>query len=115
MANITAKLLIPVESGSGHVLWETMLQNDVGLQVRLGKWADKTIQVIGTFNGALVVPEGSPDGTTWGALNDPQGTTISITDNVPVLIAENPIFIRIADVNGGVTTDLDIYLSFARK
>ena len=115
MANITAKLLIPVESGAGHVLWETLTQNDVGLAVRLGKWSDKTIQVIGTFNGALVVPEGSPDGSTWGALNDPQGTTISITDNVPVLIAENPIFLRIAGVGGGGSTDIDVYLSFARK
>lgn len=114
MANITAKLTLSNQK-IGTILWETMQQDDVGLPVLLGRYSDKTIQVIGTFNGAAVIPQGSPDGLTWGALNDAQGTTISITTNVPVLIAENPVFIRIADVNGGATTDLDVYLSFAVK
>lgn len=42
------------------------------------EYADRSVQVLGTFGGANVVLQGSNDGgATWFALDDPQGTDMS--------------------------------------
>lgn len=43
------------------------------------EWADRSVQIEGTFNGGTVVFEGSNDGTNWVTLSDPQGNAISKT------------------------------------
>lgn len=81
--------------GSTLVTWEGLAQGDDGAPVRLEAYTDKTVQVVGTFGtGGTVVWEGSLDGTTWGALHDPQGATLSVTDSSCEVVAESPIYIR---------------------
>jgi hypothetical protein len=62
---------------------------------QLGKFADRTVQVAGTWGGATFVLEGSNDGTNWVTLNDPTGTDISATVGSPLFqVLEAPLYVR---------------------
>ena len=77
----------------------------------LDDFADKTIQVKGTFNGATVNIQGSNDGgTTYWALHDLQGDEIAITTAGGTLIAENPALIRPFTSGGGGSQSLTVIL-----
>ena len=99
--------------GSHKWFWETLAQGDDGgvLDANGGSvaFADKTVQITGTFGGATIVIEGSNDGTNFGTLNDNTGASLSFTAAAgPVLIAENPLAIRPTVSGGDCTTDLDV-------
>ncbi len=92
-----------------RIFWENLVNGDTGAPVLVARYPDKTVQVIGTFgSGGDVDIDGSPDNTTWGQLTDPQGTVISIQDNLPLVIAESPLWIRPEVTAGDGTTDLDV-------
>ena len=73
------KVTTPLD-GSGLALWvwETLAANEVGDPVRCGPYNDKTVQLVGTFGGNVLI-EGSldPDGVVYSTLNDPQGNALS--------------------------------------
>lgn len=75
-----------------------------------GAWADKTVQVVGTFGGATVTIEGSNDGTTWATLTEVGGDPLTFTAAGLRTIKENPAFIR-ASSTGGSASALEVYLS----
>lgn len=53
---------------------------DTGTPIAFAEWADRTVQMAGTWNGATVLWEGSNDGgTTYLPLTDPQGNAIAKT------------------------------------
>lgn len=59
-------------------VWVLTGTDTVGASVRMSEWADRTIQMAGTWNGATVTWEGSCDGgVTFSPLTDPQGNAIS--------------------------------------
>lgn len=63
------------------VAYPAMANADDGTPVPWVQWADRSVQVTGTFGaGGNVKIEGSNDGgTTYALLNDPQGNVLDIT------------------------------------
>jgi len=72
-----------VGGGDGSVCkvtWTPVTEADTCGPVDLTAFADKSIQVTGTFGGASVALQGSNDaGTNFLPLNDATGTVIAIT------------------------------------
>jgi len=69
-------------AGDGSVMlftWNALdANNNVGNAIAFAQWADRSVQMNGTFNAATVVWEGSNDGgTTFTTLTNPSGTAIS--------------------------------------
>lgn len=62
-------------------VFAAMANGDTGAPIPFAEWADRSVQVSGTFGvGGTVVWEGSNDGgATWATLTDPQGNSISKT------------------------------------
>lgn len=61
---------------------------------RIAEYGDRTVTFSGTFGGGTASVEGSNDGVTYHALNDPQGEPLSFTAPGVGLIVEAPRFIR---------------------
>lgn len=68
------------------------------------EWADRSVQMSGTWNGATVLLEGSIDGTTYLPLTDPQGNAISKTADALEAITEIVNFVRPRCSSGAVTS-----------
>lgn len=100
---------LETEPGCRLILWETLTESDTATEVELGAFADRSVQVVGTFGGATVVVEGSNDGTNWVTLSDYQGTALSFTAAFLAPVAELTRFIRVS-ASGGTGQDLDIHL-----
>lgn len=64
-------------------------------------YADRTVQFSGTFDSATCVWQGGNDGSTWGTLNDLQGSGISKTAAAIEGVAEGALFQRPSTSGGG--------------
>lgn len=95
-----------------NLVWggATPLANgDTGTPVLLPGYADKSIQVTGTFGaGGSATLEGSNDGVNYFTLTDPTGTVIAITSAGGKAITESTQFIRPHATAGDGTTALVI-------
>lgn len=97
--------------------WSGLLNTDDGNPVELPNYADRSIQVTGTFGaGGTVAIEGSIDGTNYVVLTDPQGNDLNITSSSKRIeaIAEMTRYIRPRVTAGDGTTSLVVWL-LARK
>lgn len=111
MATRTSLLTTP-EDKLAVVSWKLLLAGDSGEAVNVGRYADRTVQVTGTFSGGSSIQlQGSPDGVTWGRLHDAQGVLISIVDNNAVVIGDNPVFLRPLVVSGDGSASLNVWIS----
>ena len=81
--------------------------------IEMTEWADKSVQLVGTFNGGTVVIEGSNDGVTPITLTDPQGNAISKTSGFIEQILEVTRFVR-PRVTAGTGVDLDAFFVVRR-
>ena len=103
-----------VSRGSHKWIWEAMGNADSGgaLDPNGGgiNFADKTVQMSGTWGSATIVLQGSNDGVTWFTLVDPQGNAISMTSDGLEAVLENPLYIR-PKSSGGTGTDVDVTLA----
>lgn len=83
MATIKVTLTELEKPGQGQAWiasWPLMLNGDVGETVDLANYADRSIQVEGTFGaGGSCAIEGTNDTANFRTLNDPQGTALAIT------------------------------------
>ncbi len=80
---------------------------DTGTPVLLPGYADKSIQVTGTFgSGGSVTLEGSNDGVNYFTLTDPTGTAIAITAAGGKAITESTQYVRPHCTAGDGTTAL---------
>jgi hypothetical protein len=52
---------------------------DTGIAIDMTDYADRSVQVEGTFGSATITIEGSNDGTNWETLRDPQGVALTFT------------------------------------
>jgi len=80
-------------------------------------YADRSVQVFGTFGGASVVFEGSnQDGTpaTYATLSDPQGNGLTFTAAGLKAVLEMTRVVRPRVIGGDGTTSLTIIL-FAKR
>lgn len=103
-------------SGSDSVkciTWSLMTKttDDVGTPFQFAQWADRSVQVTGTFgSGGNLLWEGSNDGTNYFPLSDPQGNALNITEAKIEAITEICAFARPRVTAGDVTTSLTVTL-----
>lgn len=95
------------------VAWTPMANSDTGSPVSNGSYADRSVQVSGTFGaGGNARIEGSLDGVTWATLTDPQGNALDITTAKIEAISENTLWIRPNITAGDGTTSLTVRIIF---
>lgn len=96
------------------VSWTPLTEADTATPVEMTEYADRCVQVGGTFNGGTVVIEGSNDGVTYFTLNDVQASAISKTAAALEQIAEVPRYTR-PRVSAGTGVSLTIMLLLRRS
>ena len=78
-------------------------------------WADRALQVSGTFGvGGTLLIEGSNDGTNWSTLSDLNGNSMSYTSATVKQINEAPVYVRPRVSAGDGSTALSVSIA-ARK
>lgn len=92
-----------------QVKW-VLATGDVGLPISLTDFADRSVQVTGTFGGGTVTLEGSNDGTNWKTLRDPQGVALSFTTADIKQVMETTLYTR-ANLNGGAAVNVNIVMA----
>lgn len=97
-----------------HVSWLALAKGDTGQPFENPGWADRSIQITGTFDSATCTFEGSNDGSTWVTLLDPQGNAISKTSAALEAILENTRYVRPAVAGSGGSAALNFYLCARR-
>ena len=100
-----------------HIAW-TLAAGESGEWQAFTEFADRSVQVAGTFNGATVTLQGSNDltaPTNASTLTDPGGTPIVKTAIALVHILEMPLWIRPAITGGGGSTAITINLVVRRQ
>lgn len=91
--------------------WTGLLNADQGSAVQFAKYADRCVQVTGTFGVAgSVTIEGSNDGVSWFPLNKMSGGPATFTAAGGSQILDNPLFMRPNVTAGDVTTTLAVTL-----
>lgn len=96
-----------------QVVWATMANGDTGQPVEIPGYADKTIQVTGTFGtGGSVACEGSNDRVNFAALTNPTGTVIAITAANIQAVTEAVLQVRPHVTAGDGTTALVVTMFF---
>ena len=79
-------------------------------------FADRNIQVTGTFDGATATVQGSnDDGATWFSLTDPQGNALAFSAAGGSLITEVPDLTRVLVTSAGASTSLTAALMVRRS
>lgn len=95
--------------------WLAVGNGDDGAPAELVNFADRTVQVSGTFGaGGTVAIEGSLDGVSYAPLTDPQGNALLFTNAKLETISEVVRFIRPRVTDGDGTTALDIFILFRK-
>lgn len=91
--------------------WEEVGENDDPVAIgQAGRFPDKTIQVTGTFDSAVVTLEGSMDNVTYAPLTTDGTTAISFSAAGMKWIWENPNFIKPVVASAGASADIDIII-----
>lgn len=105
-------------SERGHVrliTWGGLLNGDDGARADWVEFADRCIQVTGTFGtGGSVTIEGSNDGATFHPLSDPQGNPLTFTTGRIEQALELPRYVRPRVTAGDGTTNLTVTLLMRR-
>lgn len=98
-----------VSGGKGHVYSWLLGVSDDGVPIEVVNFADRSVQVEGSFGGASVSIEGSNDGLNYRTLTDPQGNDLLISTAKIEMITEVTRFLR-PRVISGTTTSLTVSL-----
>ena len=98
------------------VVWEALTSsNNNGSLVELVEWADRTVQVIGTFDSATLLLQGSNNGLIWATLSDAASSPLSFTSAGLSEILEVPRYVRPSTSGGGGSQDIDVLLVARRS
>ena len=112
MATIApARTLLDDDGSVVKFVWQNLnAANNVGAAIAFTQWADRSVQVIGTFNSTgIMLWEGSNDGgNSWFTLTDPQGNPINKASSALEAVTEIVQFARPNITNAGVATDLTV-------
>jgi hypothetical protein len=94
------------------VVWNGLNStNNIGTPVSFPGFADRTVQINGTFNNATVVLEGSLEeggAGTYFTLTDPQGNAISKTTAAGEAITELTQYVRPNCTGGNNVQDVTV-------
>ena len=100
------------EAGVKLVKWEGLAASDTGRPFNVAAYSDKTVQLLGTFGGNLLI-EGSmdPDSSTavYATLNDPQGNALSVISAAKIENILEHVYLLRPSAGAGVT-DVDVWL-----
>lgn len=98
-----------------RIKWTGLLNGDTGAPVDWALYADRSVQVLGTFGaGGSVAIEGSNDDANFVGLSDARGAALAITAARLEQIEDVSKSIRPNVTAGDGTTNLTVVL-FARK
>jgi hypothetical protein len=109
MANINPNISYPQGAQSVVKASWALGNADTGVAIDRTDFADRSVQVEGTFGAATVTIQGSNDGTNWETLRDPQGVALSFTSAGLKQILETTLYIRPVS-SGGTGTALTVTL-----
>lgn len=104
MATVQAtKTSLPPNDGSVLLFTWTLTGTDDGSPIDFAQWADRSVQMAGTWSGGTVIWQGSNNGgTTWFPLTDPQGNAITKTADALEQVTEVTMLARpVASVSVG--------------
>jgi hypothetical protein len=92
-----------------------MIDDSTGVGVSIPGAVDKSVQMVGTWDGATISMQGSNDGTTWFELNAVQNFTTAISstaDATPGIqqIGENTLWVRPLEASGSGSVVVTVYL-----
>jgi hypothetical protein len=100
-----------IGNNAHFVQWTPLLNGDSGAPFAMPGFADRSVQVTGTFGaGGTVLIEGSNDGVTYSTLSDPQGVALSVTAALLKEISQICKLIRPRVSAGDGTTSLSVTL-----
>lgn len=91
------------------IAWVGLANGDVGDAIPFCQYADKTVQVTGTFGDGVLVLEGSNNGTDFAVLTDTQGNDLNITGAKIEQVTEATAFVR-PRVTGSTGASLNVHL-----
>jgi hypothetical protein len=94
---------IGTKDGSAKKVTWAFTGADTGLPIAFSEWADRSVQMSGTWNAATVIWEGSNDGVTYLPLTDPQGNAITKTADTIEAVTEVCELARPRVSSGAVT------------
>lgn len=104
------------------VKW-VLANGDVGAPVSKPEYADRSVQVFGTFGtGGTLILQGSNEGddsqsapTTYATLTDQGGTNLSFTGAGLKQVLQNTNWVRPNCSAGDGTTSLTVYMVFRKR
>ncbi len=118
MAVVPPTQLPVLDDGSILIMQWTPLTfsgTDSGSPFMSGQWADRSVQVLGTFGaGGNLRWEGSNDGTNYAVLTDPQGNALDFTSAKIETVTELTAYVRPRVTAGDGTTSVTVVM-FARR
>lgn len=96
--------------------FEQLGNGDTTAPIAATEYADRSIQVLGTFDTTTIIAEGSNDGgATWAPLTDYQDNAISFTAAGLEGVAQVTGLLRMRVTAGGAGTDVDVYVVARRQ
>jgi hypothetical protein len=104
-----------ISNNSAVVTWTGATNGDTFQPVptEFADYADRGIQVTGTFGGAAVSLQGSNDGVNFSNLSDPQGVTINLTAAGIRQVLEATLYQRPA-LSGGAGSLINVAMFLRR-
>lgn len=115
MATVASTRTAPEDGNAEYyvVVWPDLHEGDTATPVRLAQFADRTVQIEGTFGGATVTFEGSVDESNFHVLTDPQGNPISATVGRLEAVTENTTVVKPV-ISGGSGTTITVTMLVKR-
>lgn len=98
------------------IVWEGMANGDAGDPVRYTEYADRSVQITGSFGGGTVTMQGSNDVTSpsnWFTLTDTLENDITKTGTAAEQILQASVWIR-PSLSGGAAGSVDVKLLLRR-
>ena len=103
-----------VAGGLGHVYTWVLNDGDDGVPLEAVEFADRSVQVSGTFGGGTIRIEGSNNGASYDPLTDPQGNDLNLSSSKVEMITEVTRFLRPRVTAGtGVAVTVSVLARFA--
>lgn len=82
---------------------------------RFNEYADRCVHILGTFDSATVLWQGSNDGTNYVTLTDPSSTAISKTAAAIEQVLESALFQRPNTSGGGGSQSVKVICVMRRQ
>jgi len=95
-------------TGGIVVQWTPVTSADTCAAADIVDYADRSVQVSGTFDSATVKLQGSNDGTNFVDLTDPQGNAISKTAAALEAVMELTAYTKPTFSGGGASQSLTV-------